>query len=61
MNLIEAMKQNNLVINTKGGKYYKETYNSSLDELKYEIKKIILLKKPRVNVLNIINYKKDCY
>ena len=37
MNLIEAMKQNNLVINTKGGKYYKETYNSSLDELKYEI------------------------
>ena len=39
MNLIEAMKQNNLVINTKGGKYYKETYNSSLDELKYEIKK----------------------
>ena len=31
MNLIEAMKQNNIIINTKGGKYYKETYNSNLD------------------------------
>ena len=31
MNLIDAMKQNNIITNTKGGKYYKETYNSNLD------------------------------
>lgn len=31
MNLIEAMKKNNIITNTKGGKYYKETYNSNLD------------------------------
>ena len=31
MNLLDGIKLNNTVTNTKGSKYYKTTYNSNLD------------------------------
>ena len=31
MNLLEGMKKNNTIINTKGSEYYATTYNSNLD------------------------------
>ena len=31
MNLLDGMKKNNTIINTKGGEYYATTYNSNLD------------------------------
>lgn len=31
MNLIDEMKKKSTIVNTKGSKYYKETYNSNLD------------------------------
>ena len=30
MNLLEGMKKNNTIINTKGSEYYMTTYNSNL-------------------------------
>ena len=31
MNLLDGMKKNNTIINTKGSEYYSTTYNSNLD------------------------------
>ena len=31
MNLLNGMKENSTIINSKGAKYYKETYDSNLD------------------------------
>ena len=31
MNLLEGMKKNNTIINTKGSEYYASTYDSNLD------------------------------
>ena len=31
MNLLEGMKQNSTITNSKGGKYYQTTYDSNLD------------------------------
>ena len=31
MNLLEGMKKNNTITNTKGSEYYMTTYNSNLD------------------------------